>query len=55
LRARHPNRAGTESTVKGLDTHDELRVNAEVDEPSIGHPIWVAGIDDLGSSRCQAL
>jgi hypothetical protein len=38
--------------VKGIDSYDALRANAQrVDEPSIGHPIWVAGRDDLVSMK----
>jgi hypothetical protein len=38
--------------VKGIDSYDGLRANAQqVDEPSIGHPIWVAGRDDLVSMK----
>jgi hypothetical protein len=34
--------------VQGVDGYDELRAGAvQVDEPSIGRPIWVAGADDL--------
>jgi hypothetical protein len=38
--------------VKGVQGYAELRAGAErVDEPSVGHPIWVAGIDDLISMK----
>jgi hypothetical protein len=38
--------------VEGVDSYAELRAGAErVDEPSVGHPIWVAGIDDLISMK----
>jgi hypothetical protein len=38
--------------VKGLDSYAELRAGAErVDEPSVGHPLWVAGLDDLISMK----
>jgi hypothetical protein len=39
-------------SVEGIDGYHELRANAErVDEPSIGHPIWVASVDDLISMK----
>jgi hypothetical protein len=38
--------------VKGIGAYDELRRDAEqVDEPSIGHPIRFAGLDDLISMK----
>jgi hypothetical protein len=38
--------------VEGIEGYDELRANAErVDEPSIGRPIWVAGLDNLISMK----
>jgi hypothetical protein len=38
--------------VKGVDSYAELRAGAErIDEPSVGYPIWVAGIDDLISMK----
>jgi hypothetical protein len=38
--------------VKGIDSYGGLRANAQqVDEPSIGPPIWVAGRDDLVSMK----
>jgi hypothetical protein len=38
--------------VKGLESYAELRAGAErVDEPSVGYPIWVAGLDDLISMK----
>jgi hypothetical protein len=38
--------------VKGVDSYAELRAGAErVDDPSLGHPIWVAGFDDLISMK----
>jgi hypothetical protein len=38
--------------VKGIESYDELRENAErVDEPAVGQPIWVAGRDDLISMK----
>ena len=38
--------------VKGIESYDELRENAErVDEPAVGRPIWVAGRDDLISMK----
>jgi hypothetical protein len=38
--------------VKGVDSYAELRAGAErVEEPSVGHPIWLAGIDDLISMK----
>jgi hypothetical protein len=34
--------------VKGIESYDALRANAEtIIEPSIGYPVWVAGVDDL--------
>ena len=34
--------------VSGVNSYDELRANAEyVDDPVIGFPLWVAGIDDV--------
>jgi hypothetical protein len=38
--------------VNGVDGYAELRPNAvRVDEPSVGHPIWVAGLGDLISMK----
>jgi len=34
--------------LQGVDSYHELRANAEhVDDPEIGFPLWVAGVDDL--------
>jgi hypothetical protein len=38
--------------VKGIESYDELRSNAaELAVPEIGHPIWIAGLDDLISMK----
>jgi hypothetical protein len=38
--------------VKGIDSYSELREGAErIDEPSVGYPLWFAGIDHLISMK----
>jgi hypothetical protein len=41
--------------VAGVESYDELRARAVVDEPpEIGHPIWIAGRDDLVTMKEEA-
>ncbi len=41
--------------VAGVDSYDELRARAVMDEPpEIGRPIWIAGRDDLVTMKQEA-
>jgi len=41
--------------VAGVDSYEELRARAVKDElPEIGHPIWIAGRDDLVTMKQEA-
>jgi hypothetical protein len=41
--------------VAGVDSYHELHAHAVVDEhPEIGHPIWIAGRDDLVTMKEEA-
>jgi hypothetical protein len=41
--------------VQGVDAYEDLRANAEsVVEETIGHPIWIAGFDDLITMKEEA-
>lgn len=41
--------------VKGVDRYDELRAGAIREElPEIGHPIWIAGLEDLITMKQEA-
>lgn len=41
--------------VKGVDRYEELRAGAIREElPEIGHPIWIAGLEDLITMKQEA-
>lgn len=41
--------------VAGVDSYEELRARAVTDElPEVGHPIWIAGRDDLVTMKEEA-
>lgn len=42
-------------SVAGVSSYDELRARAATDElPEIGHPVWIAGRDDLVTMKEEA-